>query len=95
MDAIVLNDEDNVATALRPLKKGATAQIGRGGSMQALELAEDIPHLHKIALKSLAPGDVVYKYGEAIGAMTASAPPGTVVHVHNLRSRRAQQPKSA
>jgi altronate dehydratase small subunit len=95
MDAIVLNDKDNVATALRPLKRGAMAQIGRAGSMHTLELAEDIPHLHKIALKGLSPGDVVYKYGEAIGAMTALAPPGTVVHVHNLRSRRAQQPRSA
>lgn len=90
MDAIRLNEPDNVATALRALPAGVVARIG-GVSTQALRVVEPIPALHKIALVDLGAGTLVTKYGEVIGAMTHDAAAGSVVHVHNMRSQRAQR----
>ncbi|MBK7473679.1 MAG: hypothetical protein IPI73_26630 [Betaproteobacteria bacterium] len=45
---------------------------------------------HKIALADLAAGTAVIKYGQCIGQTTAPVRQGGWVHVHNLRSRRAQ-----
>jgi altronate dehydratase small subunit len=93
MDAIILNERDNVATALRPLAKGAVARIGGVGSTATLGLLEDIPLLHKVAL--VTEGDLVYKYGEVIGVVTHQVAAGNLVHVHNMKSRRAQRPQNA
>jgi len=90
MDAILLNERDNVATALRALPAGAVTQIG-GAGIKALRVVEPIPLLHKIALVELDAGALVIKYGEVIGAMMHDAAAGSVVHVHNMRSRRAQR----
>ena len=88
----MLNERDNVATALRPLAKGAVARIGGVGGTPTLGLLEDIPLLHKIAVVDLAAGDLVYKYGEVIGVVTHQVAAGNLVHVHNMKSRRAQRP---
>ena len=48
----------------------------------------DIPIGHKVALKALAEGDTVTKYGEDIGRMTRAAERGGHVHTHNLKTKR-------
>lgn len=48
----------------------------------------DIPIGHKVALKDLAEGDTVIKYGEDIGRMVGPAEKGGHVHVHNLKTKR-------
>ena len=48
----------------------------------------DIPIGHKIALKDLAEGDTVIKYGEDIGRMVAAAKKGEHVHTQNLKTKR-------
>jgi altronate hydrolase len=45
------------------------------------------PSGHKVALRAIAPGDPVRKYGEVIGHATAAIAPGDHVHVHNLGYR--------
>jgi altronate dehydratase small subunit len=95
MDAIMLHERDNVATALRPLAKGAVARIGGVGGTATLGLLENIPLLHKVALVDLTEGDLVYKYGEVIGVVTHQVAAGNLVHVHNMKSRRAQRPQNA
>ena len=57
-DVIRINQEDNVAVALRPIAKGETLEIG-GTQVTALE---EIPQGHKIALQPIAKGGVVIKY---------------------------------
>ena len=47
-----------------------------------------VPIGHKVALKDLAEGDTVIKYGEDIGRMVAAAAKGDHVHVHNLKTKR-------
>lgn len=53
-----------------------------------LDAVEDVGLGHKLALKDLAEGDTVYKYGEDIGRMVAPAKRGGYVHVHNLKTKR-------
>lgn len=48
----------------------------------------DIPIGHKVALKDLAEGDTVMKYGEDIGKMVGPAGTGDHVHTHNLKTKR-------
>ena len=53
-----------------------------------LTARDDIPIGHKVALKPLAKGDTVIKYGEDIGRMVAPAKKGEHVHTQNLKTKR-------
>jgi len=48
----------------------------------------DIPIGHKVALKDMAAGDTVTKYGEDIGRMVGGAEVGGHVHTHNMKTKR-------
>lgn len=48
----------------------------------------DIPIGHKVALRDLAAGDTVIKYGEDIGRMVGPAATGAHVHTHNCKTKR-------
>lgn len=48
----------------------------------------DIPIGHKVALRDLAEGDTVIKYGEDIGRMVGPAAKGEHVHTHNCKTKR-------
>ena len=85
VDVAVLDANDNVGTALRALDKGETVQLSSG---VALLLAEAIPLCHKVALAPIAGGEIIQKYGSAIGVATGDILTGCHVHVHNLASRR-------
>ena len=92
LDALALHAEDDVATALRPLDAGEVARVGRpDGTRIEVAVADDVPLCHKLALRALAAGEPVRKYGEVIGEATADVEPGGWVHVHNLASRRARR----
>jgi len=84
--AIVISAEDNVATALEPIERGQTIQTG-GATVTA---AEAIPRGHKIALRAIAVGDRVIKYGSPIGTATHDIEPGAHVHTHNVASSRGR-----
>ena len=86
-DALLLNQADHVATALRPLGTGQQAHVD--GLQQTLLIRQDIPLCHKVACRDIAAGESVRKYGEVIGVATATIPAGTHVHVHNLKSQRS------
>ena len=47
-----------------------------------------VPIGHKVALKDLAVGDTVIKYGEDIGKVVAPIAKGEHVHTHNLKTKR-------
>lgn len=95
--AIVLHADDDVATALKPLATGETALIATAGGngKRTLTIAGDIPLCHKFALAALPAGAAVRKYGAVIGTLSRPVEAGEHVHVHNLKSRRAQRPADA
>ncbi len=88
MDAIAYSEKDNVATALRDLKKGQVVQLTRGSVKEKITLLEDIPFGHKFALEDIPKGYEVVKYGEPIGEATTDIKQGEYVHVHNVTGKR-------
>ncbi|MBQ8967428.1 altronate dehydratase family protein [Ruminococcus sp.] len=73
---IKINPDDLVAVALAPLKKGESAE--------GVTLKEDIEKGHKFALKPIAKGSKVIKYGEVIGIAKADIAVGEHIHIHNM-----------
>ena len=53
-----------------------------------LPTISDIPIGHKVALKDLAEGDTVIKYGVDIGRVIAPIKAGEHLHVHNVKTKR-------
>jgi len=85
---IVINEKDNVATALKVLNAGAEVSVEFQGRVQRITLLSDIPMGHKFALKDMAEGEAVIKYGEPIGQSTVKITRGEHVHVHNVASQK-------
>ena len=62
--------------------KAGTAIDAAGETLTALE---DIALGHKIALRDIAAGELVYKYGVPIGRASQAIAKGAWVHTHNLQ----------
>jgi altronate dehydratase small subunit len=89
--AIVINENDNVATATVPLKIGTTVSLTTQGLSEKIKLLSSIPMGHKFALVAIPRGSDVIKYGEAIGQTTAPIAKGEHVHVHNVIGHRGRK----
>jgi altronate dehydratase small subunit len=89
--AIVINEKDNVATAIAPLKAGASIPLVAQGRNEKIRLRASIPMGHKFALVDIPKGADVIKYGEAIGETIAAISRGEHVHVHNVVSHRGRK----
>lgn len=79
---IQINPVDNVAVAIHPVMKGEVQVIG-GVEYTA---REDIPQGHKMALKPIAEGENIIKYGFPIGHCTKAAETGCWMHTHNIHT---------
>src|SRR5690242_15898178 len=77
---IHLSPADNVAIARVPLPTGQVVREA-GREIQAVS---PIPAGHKIALREIAAGERVIRYGCPIGRATRTILPGEHVHTHNL-----------
>ena len=82
---IVISDRDNVATALEALEAGQEI-----GSPAPFTVQEQIPRGHKVAMRAIAAGESVIKYGNPIGVATSDIPQGFHVHTHNVASGRGR-----
>jgi (2R)-sulfolactate sulfo-lyase subunit alpha len=49
---------------------------------------QDIPIGHKVAIKDMATGDTVIKYGIDMGKVVAPIQAGQHAHVHNIKTKR-------
>jgi altronate dehydratase small subunit len=83
---IVINQKDNVATALETLGAGRVVQVEIQGRLEEVTLLSEIPMGHKFALRDIEDGGLVIKYGETIGRSRAKIKRGAHVHVHNVVS---------
>ena len=88
----VLHDRnDSVAVVVvEGVKAGATLTglILDEDRTLTLESLQDIPLGHKVALKDMAVGDTVIKYGVDIGKVVAPIARGEHTHVQNLKTKR-------
>jgi len=78
--ALILRPEDDVAVTVRDLPAGTRVLHAE----RELVLPGDVPHSHKLALRDLAAGSVVRRYGQSIGRATVDIAAGAHVHTHNL-----------
>lgn len=85
MTAFQIDYSDNVATALEALAPGSVTLRGDAGQ-PSVEAVTEIPAGHKIALREIASGEDIIKYGVVIGRATEAIRKGSWVHLHNIRS---------
>ena len=67
-----IHPKDNVAVAVKPLKKGTVLP---GGVL----LLEDLPQAHKAAMQTIAAGAPVIRYGVVLGHAVKEIPQGSWV----------------
>ena len=78
-----INAADNVAVALADdLRAGESFDVDGA----QVVLREDIARGHKFALRDIAQGENVIKYGYPIGHATAPVAAGAWIHSHNLKT---------
>ena len=53
-----------------------------------LKAQDAVPLGHKVALKAIATGETVLKYGHDIGKAVAAIGKGHHAHVHNVKTKR-------
>ena len=83
--AFQIDGTDNVATALMPIAAGEVRLLGDAAA-EAMEACEAIPVGHKMALRDMAEGEMVIKYGVVIGCLTKPVREGAWIHLHVMRS---------
>jgi altronate dehydratase small subunit len=93
--AIMMNRDDTVATALENLEADDAVRIVSASQevVEEITVRQAIPFGHKLALRPVAQGEAVSKYGEVIGKASQDITPGDYVHVHNVKSNRMQLPE--
>jgi altronate hydrolase len=79
-DAVYLSPDDNICVAARNLEAGTLLKIAEA----EFRLPEAVKLGHKIAIRPIAKGDFVRKFGQIIGQTTATVESGGWVHSHNL-----------
>lgn len=89
---IVLHDaKDTVGVAVVEGIRAGTqlnAWIMDEDEIVTVNAKQDIPIGHKVALKDMAVGDTVFKYGVDIGKVVAPIKAGEHAHVHNIKTKR-------
>ncbi len=78
--AIHLHATDNIAVARVPLSKGTELNIGG----IAVRVRDAVPAGHKVAVRDIADGEVVQRYGQRIGRARQTIESGRHVHTHNV-----------
>jgi len=81
----LINDKDNVMTALADVAAGEEVILRSKGKEIIYKCNQDIPFGHKIAIGDIKKGDKIIKYGEPIGSATQDIKKGDWVHMHNVK----------
>jgi altronate hydrolase len=78
--AIRLHESDNIAVARVSLAERQPVEIGG----VSLSLLTPVPAGHKLALRAIAPGEAIVRYGQTMGRASKAIEPGEHVHTHNV-----------
>ena len=88
INALLIHEEDNVVVVLEEIQQGQVIHYASSGVSKEITAVDRILPYHKAAREPIPAGQVVYKYGDSIGAALRSIEPGEHVHEHNLGSLR-------
>ena len=83
---ICIHSADNVATLLADAEPGKVALVGET-DLPSVRVTERVALGHKVALRPIAAGEAVVKYGVTIGLATEDIAVGRWIHTHNCRSQ--------
>lgn len=84
--AFVINQADNVATALCNLSAFSSIALTGDAAAPSIIVLEAIQSGHKIALSDIMEGEMIIKYGVTIGKAITKIQKGAWVHLHNIKS---------
>ena len=84
--AFQIHADDNVATLLADVADAAEVRITGEGCGAFITAANPVRSGHKIALRPVAEGESLVKYGFPIGRATRAIAAGEWVHLHNCAS---------
>ena len=79
--ALLLRPEDDVAVTTRQVPAGTVVRLPDGAEAT---VRSTLPRGHKLAVRPVAAGAEVRKYGQSIGRARCDVAPGDHVHTHNL-----------
>ena len=90
--ALKVDDLDNVATIFaNGIVDGMEVEVlDKKGASETITVHGDVPYGHKIALRDIAKGEPIMKYGESIGAASHDIKKGDYVHIHNMDAMRGR-----
>ena len=86
--ALRIQPRDNVAPCVLAQWAGEAAAYEADGEAVTVRLLDDIPFGHKFAIRPIAAGDEIIKYGYPTGRAVRDIQPGEHVHIHNVGSLR-------
>ncbi len=86
--AIAIDPSDDVAVVVGDVSADQAIEVQSTAGTEKVIARQSIPAGHKIALREIAAGQPVTKYGEKIGHATEDIHIGDHVHLHNLASDR-------
>ncbi|MYZ42113.1 UxaA family hydrolase [Schauerella aestuarii] len=89
--AVLHDAKDTVAVAVVEGVSAGTemnAWIMDDDTVIQVKALQDIPIGHKVAMRDMAQGDTVFKYGVDIGKVVAPIKAGQHAHVHNIKTKR-------
>lgn len=78
-NTLKITEKDNVIVAL--------VDFNKGESVNGITILDNITRGHKIAVKDIAIGEDVIKYGAPIGSATINIEIGSHVHTHNIKTK--------
>jgi len=87
--AIVLHPDDNVATLIDEGRATDLVQL-TGETTGQIKLLADVPYGHKCAIRAIAKGTEILKYGQVVGRAIADIRAGDHVHVQNVEALRGR-----
>ena len=83
------SEKDSLVTCVKAMQKGESIVVDGN----EIEILEDIPVYHKVAVADIKKGEPVYKYGEVMGVASRDIRRGEWAHVHNIESTRGRGDK--
>jgi len=89
-NALVIKEQDNVATAIKDIAAGEEAMVGCGEKTMKVKVLQDVVLGHKFAVRTIEAGDDILKYNCVIGRATQKIEAGEHAHTQNLESLRGR-----
>ena len=90
--ALHVDELDNVATIFAEgVVDGSEVEVrDKSGRAEVVTVHGNVPYGHKIAVRDIAAGEHIMKYGQSIGAADRDIAKGEYVHIHNMKALRGR-----